>query len=407
MAATISINFATPEEVFANNPPFKKSISAKTLNDVLGGGVVGGGYVQRNGRTPMTSYLTLFSGAPIDSYHATHKRYVDEHAHTRRFRFYIANDRDNKPGAVRVGGRDESGQLLRFFQIDDRTSFAILGQYVDVYRNGILLDPATDYILETQQVFPQGQGQPEFDGFVRFTRPDGFGNRVDAPLLSGSNIQVHVGNKGALPLTLGVASLTSYRGSGIRMENNFIPHVPTGDLRLSAYPLDFVATTNEMLRPSRQDVMVSPNNLSAFPLVPKAFGLFRREVDTTDPTGFYTRQGEASLDPPYGSTTGRYRFIRGYNITGLFSKLVDGEEASVHTCVLSAGVFPRGSNDYNPSVGIVLRNSNDLDRTGIGGEFAMPVVYAETRTFSGFKFDLYTLWGDTPNNVHEITITVI
>ena len=406
MAATISINFATPEEVFSNNPPFKKSISAKTLNDVLGGGVVGGGYVQRNGGTPMSSYLTLFSGAPIEPYHAAHKKYVDDHAYTRRFRYVIANDRENKPGTARVGGLDESGQKLRFFAVDDRTSFQILKDYVDVYKNGILLDP-NDYVLETVYVDPPGAGVPEFNGFVRFQRPDGFGGNVDAPLLSGTNIQIHVGNKGALPMTLGVASLTSYRGSGIRIENNFIPHVSTGDLRLSAYPLDFVATTQEMVNPNRTDVMVTPSNLSAFPLVPKAFGVFRRAVDLNAEGGFYTRLGQdITTQPPYGSSTGKYNLIRGFNVANLYSKLDDGEEPSVHTLILSAGVFSRNNSNYVTSVNINLEDSSFFDRE-TGGDLAYPIILSNTRTFSGFKFDITTFWGDVPVEIHEITVIVI
>jgi hypothetical protein len=59
MPATISVNFATAAEVTGANPPTNKSISARILADVLGGGGVTGGYVTLAGAQTITGAKTF------------------------------------------------------------------------------------------------------------------------------------------------------------------------------------------------------------------------------------------------------------------------------------------------------------------------------------------------------------
>ena len=145
MASTISVNFATPEEVYIDIPPAKKSISAKTLSDVLGGGVVGGGYIQLTGtlpNKPMTGFLALTSLMPREDWYAAPKKYVDDHAYTRRYFYEIDDARAGQPGffasnTVAISGLDKNTTPLYFFEKSD-TSYDNAWRYVDVYRNGIL-----------------------------------------------------------------------------------------------------------------------------------------------------------------------------------------------------------------------------------------------------------------------------
>lgn len=61
MPATLSINFTNQAEVEGANPPANKSVSAKVLADVLGGGGVAGGYVTLAGSQTITGTKTFSS----------------------------------------------------------------------------------------------------------------------------------------------------------------------------------------------------------------------------------------------------------------------------------------------------------------------------------------------------------
>jgi microcystin-dependent protein len=76
MPGLISIDFATTTFEVDNNPSPYKSVSAKLLSDVLGGGSVSGGYVKKAGDT-MSGALTL-NGAPTSDFQAATKKYVDD-----------------------------------------------------------------------------------------------------------------------------------------------------------------------------------------------------------------------------------------------------------------------------------------------------------------------------------------
>jgi len=380
MAATISINFTTPEEVFSSSPPAKKSVSAKVLNEVLGGGVVGGGYVQRNGQTPMTSFLTLFSGTPTDDqpFAAVHKDYVDRHAFTRRYVYTVG---PNVPVfSTEISGFDDYGARLIFFPPYDSTSINVIQRYVDVYRNGVLQVFNQDYELRNLEL--DESLQPILPPTVQFY----------SPLLSGTVVQINIGNLGATPSVVGVASLSANEGSGLRLGNFFNTVIPTGDLSISAYPLDFAASIEEMRAPSRSDLMVTPTSLSAFPLLPKAYGHFRREPE-------YER---ISINQKYGSPSGAFTLVRGYNMGGLFSGFESGDTPNTFTCRLCADLFNErlGVGDYSPKLEISLANEDSID------DIAVAAVYNNTKTLTGFKFTATTLFFEPPINIDEINITV-
>ena len=380
MAATISINFATPEEVFSSTPPQKKSISAKTLNDVLGGGQVSGGYVQRSGST-MTGYLTLVSDAPQLSGHAASKGYVDNHAFTRRYNYTVGITLS--ANTKYVSGIDNNGARLRFFEYTDNPSFNAITRYVDVYRDGILQVYGDDYRFLNVQVPIEQE---------RFTPPT---VEFYSPLLSGSNVAIHIGNKGAFPTVLGVASLSANPGWGIRLGNYYVNNnVSTGDLSISAYPLDFAASAAEMKAPRRNDVMATPINLSAYPLMPKAFGLYRR----AKPSGVPYSRGAA--EDPYGSPSGWFTFVKGFNLGGLRSgDGFGGGTVATFTCLISTGVFT-ASDDYTPKIEFSVANSGEVF------EYAMGIAFNNAKTPTSFQFTPMTLYFSPPTNVDEVSILV-
>lgn len=379
MAATISINFASSEEVFASNPSEKKSISAKTLADVLGGGQVGGGYIQRTGGL-MTGFLTLVSAAPLEDYHAAPKMYVDTHAFTRRYNFTVG--KSLSANATLVFGRDDNGVLMYFFDSTDTYSINTIQRYVDVFRDGILQVFGDDYVFKNVNT-------PRELAYLIPPKVE-----FSSPLLSGTNISIHVGNKGATPTVLGVASLSAQPGCGIRLGNLYIPDVSTGDLSISAYPLDFVASEAEMKRPTRNDLMVSPINLSAFPLTPKAFGLYRRSYTPT----VYTRE---TASQKYGDLNGNFQMVKGFNLGGLKSGF-GTDDPSTFTCFLSPGVITAidGARNYAPKIEITVANTEEAF------EYAVGIVYNDSKNTTSFKFTPTTLYFSPPINVDEVSILV-
>jgi len=378
MAATISINFTTPEEVFSSTPSDKKSVSAKVLADVLGGGQVGGGYVQRTGAT-MTGYLTLASAAPIEEYHAAHKSYVDTHAFTRRYNYTVGISLS--AGTSLVFGRDNNSASLYFFDATDTFSINTIQRYVDVYRDGILQVFGDDYVF--RNINTPRELVDLIPPKVEFT----------SPLLSGTNVAIHVGNKSATPTVLGVASLSANPGSGIRIGNYYIPEVNTGDLSISAYPLDFVASQQEMRAPTRNDKMVSPISLSAFPLIPKAFGLYRRSYV---PEPYVREQAEQK----YGNANGEFTFVKGFNLAALRSGFTpDGDPPETFTCFISSGVFT-AFDSYAPRIEFSVAGSSTTV------DYAVGITFNDTKTPTKFKFTPLTLYFSPPDNVDEVSIVI-
>jgi hypothetical protein len=385
MAATISINFTTPEEVFSPNPPPKKSVSGKVLADVLGGGVIGGGYLQRTGGS-MTGFLTLTAKPPTEPWHAVPKTYVDERSFTRRYTF--TSGVTISANQYFVYGRDDVGNNLLFFQSGDTVSQGTVYKYVDVFRNGILQVYGQDYEFKNVEI-----NDPNLQRILPHTIA------FFTPLLSGSNIQVNIGNTGAMPTVVGVASLTGFPGSGIRVQTITGSFSSSGDLSLSAYPADFVATRQQVLEPRNNEVMITPINLSAFPLMPKAFGVYRKDPPRTGIEYFEAgyERGLPADAWPYGSSTGVFQFIKGFNMGGLFSGK-DGKPVETFSCVISSGVFQ--NTNYVPQIACAVFSQARKDDAAYG------IVYTSTRTLTSFDFTMQSYAGIPPFDVEEVQITI-
>jgi hypothetical protein len=95
--------------------------------------------------------------------------------------------------------------------------------------------------------------------------------------------------------------------------------------------------------------------------------------------------------------------VRGFNMRGLFSGLLEEETPNTFTCVLSSNLFNERSSprDYSPKIEISVS-----DPTATENDTAIPVVYNNTKTLTGFKFTTTNLFFEPPINVDEINITV-
>lgn len=378
MAATISVNFANEQEVYDENEDTlairsKKSVSAKLLQDVLGGGVVSGGYVKRTGDS-MTGYLTLTALTPTNDYHAAHKLYVDSHAHTRRYYFQCGENTSQYGivpiGATAISGLDLYTNQLYFFQKDD-SSVRGITRYLDVYRDGILQVYGQDYNILNLP------GNTFIPGITAI-------NFVE-PFELGSTVQVNIGNTGAYPVTFGVNFLSAYRG--VRSD------AVSGDVVVYAEPLDYSANDQDVINSSRRDVFVSPKTLSAFPLIPRAIGLFRKED-----INYNTEESPKNPDEPFG------------NINGVFESIGDNKK------VLSVTSDPDGT--FTPGYFRAILEGGTVDNTEyntlitINLEAANPEyssfasVISETRTISSFDFLVYDVFASDPLDVYEISIQV-
>jgi hypothetical protein len=403
MASTISINFATPEEVFSLSPPTKKSISAKVLYDILGGGVVGGGYVQKSGDN-MTGFLTLTSSPPEEPHHAASKLYVDQRSFTRRFRFTVGNALNI--GDTEIKGFDDYGNWLQFFNADDQLSNQVIHRFVDVYRNGILQvwGPGEDFEFINIE-------QDQSDFALRQIFPHTV--KLTSPAVSGTIVQVNIGNVGAMPAIVGVSSLTAFkpgdprgvgRGSGIRVRrtDGYTAEFPgavddqlMGDLALSAAPEDFAAIASEVASPTRNSVVLTPANMIHYPMTPKAFALFRRRIDPG--TGLPWERIRAT--DRYGfEADGVFQFVKGYNIRDLRSG-VGTDVPETLTCRLTAGVFSNAN--YHPVINVSVR-----DGDGLFDQHCVPFVLNTTKNANEFKFTVLNFGFVPPNNIDEIGIAV-
>ena len=372
MASTISVNFATPEEVYIDTPPPKKSISAKTLSDVLGGGVVGGGYIQLTGtlpNKPMTGFLTLTSLMPKENWHAVPKKYVDDHAYTRRYHYEIDDTRAGQPGyfasnSVAISGLDKYTTPLYFFEKSD-SSFQNAFRYVDVYRNGIL-QSHSDYELVNISTFYGGTTAIKFK----------------EPLQQGANVQVNVGNVGAYPVVFGV-----YRAlSGFATKMSSV----SGEVTISVIPEDFAATTTEIKNRSVADRYISPISLSASPLIIKAKGLFRKE------TGYIP---DSPCQNRYGDCNGEFNLINSTNITRVVSDPDNESNPTKFRVYLNSNVLE--SIDYIAQVTINTNQSYNVD------DVVNATVVSSERTLNYFDFFVYDSFFSAPADIYEINITVI
>jgi hypothetical protein len=373
MASTISVNFATPEEVYIETPPPKKSISAKTLSDVLGGGVVGGGYIQLTGtlpNKPMTGFLTLTSLMPRENWHAAPKKYVDDHAYTRRYHYEIDDTRAGQPGyfasnSVAISGLDKYTTPLYFFEKSDN-SYQNAFRYVDVYRNGILQSP-TDYELINVTTFYGGTTAIKFK----------------EPLQQGANVQVNVGNVGAYPVVFGV-----YRAlSGFATKMSSV----SGEVTISVVPEDLAATKTEIEERTVTDRFLSPSSLLSSPLIVKAKGLFRKESGHTP---------EESNGYRYGNSNGQFNSIKSTNIISVISDPDNtGTNPAKFRVTLSPNVFD--DIDYIAQISFNTLNSGDVE------EVVNATVVSLTKTTTSFEFFVYDSFFSNPGDIYEINIIVI
>ena len=375
MAATISVNFANEQEVYDESRDSiqsrsKKSVSAKLLQDVLGGGVVSGGYVKRTGDT-MTGYLTLTSLPPTKDYHAASKFYVDTHSYTRRY-YYECRDSSGygfiPSGAVTISGLDLYTNPLFFFERRD-SSLQGIKKYLDVFRDGILQVMGQDYniISTTGSTFLPGITA------IKFVQP----------FETGSTVQVNIGNTGAFPLTFGVSFLSGTYGvrtTGI-----------SGDLYAYVEPTDFAAKKEEVAMPVRNDVYVSPNNLSAFPMLPRAHGLFRKDI--TYNTDFSPKNPQ----DPYGNLAGNFELITSQKLNQVKSDPDNSNTPGLFRAIFSEGVIE--TLNYNASISVNLEKGNS--------DFAsFASVLSDTRKLSSFDFIIYDVFGSDPLDIYEISIQV-
>lgn len=395
MAATISINFANEQDVYDESLDTvlsreKKSISAKTLQDVLGGGVVSGGYVRKTGDA-MTGFLTLTSAPPSNPFHAATKSYVDSHAYTRRYYYKVITSSDNqyvngliRPGTRAVSGVDLYTNPLYFFDKGDVSELGVT-RYLDVYRDGILqaYGSNNDYIIRSipTTTFQRGVTAVEFV----------------QPLEEGTNIQISIGSAGAYPVTFGVNFLSGFMGIAVSSLS--------GDVTLSAVPIHFAATRGQVATPQRRDVFVSPVTLSGYPLMFQAKGIFRKDVDNNYSSPSTPREPTDR----YGSVTGEYvrRDPYTYNIVSVKSDpdALPGNSISpaLHRVTFPQGIFT--STLYHPIVTIGLHPPSVLDNWQFN---ASAFVVSESRTLTSFDFLVAdNVFDSPPFDIYEISISVI
>jgi hypothetical protein len=378
MAATISVNFANEQDVYDESlgtEPLrsKKSVSAKLLSDVLGGGVVSGGYVQRTGSS-MTGYLTLTSVPPIENFHAATKKYVDDHAYTRRYYYEcrvppIPGNGFFVPGTNVLSGTDVYTNPLYFFDRGDQSLEGIT-RYLDVYRDGIL------------QVF--GQDYEIINNFGSAISPGVTAIRFFEPFEQNSTFQVNIGNTGAFPLTFGVSKLSG----GYGMEYTGI----SGDLTSYVTPSSFAASSLEVSLSTEPFKFVSPKELSAHPMVIKGIGLFIKDSQWNIESNF------KSPLAPYGSQSGEFLKVDSKKILSIKS---DPENTGVSPgrfrVTFELGIVK--NINYNAVVNI---NTNSFNPDDI----CFATVNLATRTLTSFDFFVYDVFGSNPEDVVEISTLI-
>lgn len=395
MASTISINFATVDEVFQSIPdltdpsgirtistaPSKKSVSAKVLAEALGGGRVGGGYVQKTGglTSQMTGFLYLTGAMPREEYHAVPKKYVDDHAYTRRYHFVCRqNPNPSLPnpagylvaGTTVVSGFDLNTNPLYFFDRSDVSREAV-AQYVDVYRDGILqrFGANDDYEILNTATFFGGTTAIKFY----------------EPFVEGTTVQVNIGSVGSLPLTFGVSTISAGYGLTTTMFS--------GDIGMFVTPSSFAASSLQVSLSSVSDRFVSPLTLSAYQLIPRALGLFRKQIGYSP--------SEFPFDK-FGNVEGEFDNIRSIKILRCINdpvRTINFTDTRQFRVIMDR--FGE-TIDYNAVVNINLESfdGNSAD-TAVNA-----YVISSSRTLTSFDFFITDVFGSAPTDVYEISIMV-
>lgn len=386
--ATISINYATEQDfldtrIDTEELRSKKSVSARLLQKVLGDDEISSsGYVKRSGDT-MTGNLSLTGIDPLQPNHAATKGYVDSHAYTRRY-FYECRPQATTSGIVLPGTRVLSGNdlydnAIYFFDKGDNSSLSNISKYLDVYRDGILQTLSSDYILINNA---------PTTGVVGTS-----GIRFNQAFEVGTTFQVNIGSAGAAPVLFGVESLSA--GYGLRVESRdglTAMNTASGNITLRVAPQDFAASSRTVSVSTERFEFVSPRTLSAYPLIPKAIGLFRKNVS------YNTESIQKEINQPYGSENGVFNLIDSKKILSVVS---DPENTGVSPTrfrvTFENGIFNNAN--YNAIVNI---NSNDFDVT----QTALAVINSAVSTVSSFDFFVFDLLGSPPTDIYEISILV-
>jgi hypothetical protein len=380
MAATISINFANEQDVYSSSPSDKRSISAKLLADVLGGGVVSGGYVKKTGDS-MTGFLSLTSRPPIEPEHAATKAYVDDHAFTRRYYFECKNNNNYgyfPPNTRILSGFDLYSNYFKFFE-KGTGSINEIQKFMDVYRNGILQVYGQDYKIINTQTFNSGITAIEFN----------------QPFKDGSTFQINIGNVGAFPLVFGVSNLYGNQKGGYGVNTTSF----SGDVTLFITPSSFIASEEQVSSATVNDLCLSPRNLSASPHAVKAWGVFRRDE------GYIRSDQEFSSSQPYGrprgdSREGEFLTNNGINIDtvyhlGAFNSNVG---FNVFRVYLKENIF--NNVFYTPIVTASTKNSSNPEN----GIFCNVIGDKQVNYFDFFVYDI---WADLPEDIYEFNIIIM
>lgn len=381
MAFTISVNLANVESIYDLTESNKRSletrsVAVKTLVDVLGGNVDGKGYLKTTG-SPLSGYLTLAGISPSDSNDFSNKSYVDSHTPLRKY-FYQVKETPSNSGEVKVGttvlsGSDMYGNSLFFFERED-SSLDNIVSYIDVYRDGVVQLFGADYRIVNNF---GGSGLPGVTA-IRFTEP----------FEIGTNLQVNIGNIGSFPSTVGVRTLNNSMGTRFFKVDGYTLNQNLSSFYVSYLDVrDFAATSSHVRASTASDVYVSPATLSAFPLMPRASGLFRKDLN------FNIDDYPPSI---YGSANGNFTPLTTYKILSVISK-PDGIDPQLFRAIFEKGIVD--NTDYNCTV--TVRNSSfDPDFVVFNN------VSSKFKTTSSFDFYLFDFFGTPPVDVYEISIMV-
>lgn len=321
MPATISVNFATQSEVENSPQPTNKSVSAKVLADVLGGGSLGGGYVRIAGST-MTGPLTL-NAAPTQNLHAATKKYVDDNAYTTKFRYNIGTATSTISPATPA---EANGRTLDFVSTLN----------LDVYRNGVLLvGDGVDYTANVA------------------TKTITFNTELGV----GAVVQVNVGGVGSILANPGVMQIQA--GTGISLN----PAGGTGT----------VTVTNNGVTQITAGTGISVNNSTGNVTVsvvdPIPAGTIAMFASPNPPSGWLTCNG-ALLDRTayarlfaYAQASGNYVTDAIWNSSALYGAFSSGTTASNFRIPWFLSQFLRM---HSSSTGTFGRYESDAIRNIVG-----------------------------------------
>jgi hypothetical protein len=167
----------------------------------------------------------------------------------------------------------------------------------------------------------------------------------------------------------------------------------SGDVVVRAEPLDFSASREQVEQSTIQDIFVSPRTLSAFPLMPRAIGLFLKGDE-----GYNIPDSPKNPDQPFGNEDGEFVLQGGNKKILSVTSDPDGTDTPGYFRAILAGGTVSDTN-YNAVIIINLETANpEL------ASFAS--VVSQTKTVSSFDFLVYDVFASDPFDVYEISIQV-